>query len=220
MRIKREVFAVAHGVRRADGQKGEPEEQPTRVALETAIPVSLSAGGAAGPAGPTGKTMRGVITHDAPAGELAQELAAKCGRCKHMRRKAWQALVAECDFPTAPLMKRQAINEVRSALLLTKNAKIAEQGADAEGDFDVENALRSHMGLCSVLSDIRKDYVVVHQLGCCPQTQTAADGSVVAVKTKAQPVGFFQPRDSEARKEAEATRDNILNAASGKGTTL
>lgn len=220
MRIKREVFAVAHGVRRADGQKGEPEEQPTRVSLETSIPVSLSAGGAAGAPGPTGKLMRGVITHDAPAGELAQELAAKCGRCKHLRRAAWQKLVAECDFPTAPLMKRQALNEVRSGLLLTRNAAIAEQGADPEGDFDVENALRSHMGLCSVLSDIAKDYVVVHQLGCCPQVQKAADGSTTVVKTKERPIGFFQPRDSEARKEAEATRDSILNAAAGKGTTL
>lgn len=204
MKIKRDVFKVAHGVRATDGSKGEPEQQPTRIINETSMEVALKSDGVAGKAGHVGR-MKLLVTHDAPAGEMATELAARCSRCKWFRAKAWRQLVEECDFPTAPLMKRQAINEVRSALLLTRNAAIVEQG-EVDGDFDVEHVMRAHMGLCEPLTSMKKDYVVVHKDGCCPEE----------VKTAQAPQGFFEPRNSEARKEAEAQRDSVLRAASGK----
>lgn len=205
MKIRREVFAVASGARTAGGEKGEPEQQPTRIIHETNMNVTLNTNGAAGTAGHVGK-MRTLVTHEASAGEMAEELAARCSRCKWYRRKAWQDLVTECDFPTAPLMKRQAINEVRSALLMTRNAAIIDQG-ESEGDFDVEHVMRTHMGLCEALSSLKKDYVVVHKDGCCPDE----------VKTPPQPAqGYFTPRDSEAKKEAAAARDAVLMAAAGK----
>lgn len=206
MKIRREVFAVAHGVRDAEtGAKAEPEQQPTRILHQTQMDMSLKNSGAAGAAGKVG-TIPLIVTHDAPAGEMAQEMAARCIRCKWFRQKAWQGLVAECDFPTAPLMKRQAINEVRSALLLTRNAAIIDQG-EANGDFDVEHVMRAHMGLCEALSSVKKDYVVVHQDGCCPE-----EAKVPPNPTQ----GFFKPRDSEARKEAMAAYDSVLQAANGK----
>lgn len=219
MRIRRDIFAVANGVRAEDGTKAEPEEQPTRSIIEGTMPATLGTSGAAGAAG-SGGNMKLLITHDAPAGEMAAELAARCAGCRNFKRKAWRQLVEECDFPTAPLLKRQALNEVRSALLLTRNAKISEAGSDGDGDFDVEGVLRTQMGLCSVLSDIKKDYVVVHQIGCCPQTTTDDSNKVIAVKTPAQPTGYFIPRDAEARAEAMKKRDAVLLTAAGKGNLL
>ena len=102
-------------------------------------------------------------------------------------------------------MKRTAINEVRSALLQTRNATIRDQG-EVDGDFDVETVMRAHMGLCASLSELKKDYVVVHQDGCCPDE----------VKDPQRPMGLFEPRDSEAKKDAQAVRDNVLLAAAGK----
>src|SRR5262249_13358362 len=133
MKIRREVFAVAAGVRDTKGDKGEPEQQPARIVHEGSRDTTRHVPGAGGK-GVVGN-MRTLITHDGPAGEMAVDLAARCVRCKWFRRKAWQDLVAECDFPTAPLMKRQAINEVRSALWMTRNAAIVEQG-EVDGDFD------------------------------------------------------------------------------------
>ena len=199
MKIRRDVFAVASGVRaEGTGEKAEPEQAPTQIIQETTMPAALKTGGNVG-------NMKMLVTHEAPAGEMAQALAAKCVRCKWFRNKAWRQLVEECDFPTAPLMKRQAINEVRSALLLTRNAAIVEQG-EVDGDFDVEHVMRAHMGLCEALSSLKKDYMVVHKDGCCPEE----------VKGPQAPVGYFTPKDSEARKEAEAVRDNVLLAAAGK----
>lgn len=197
MRIKRDVFAVASGVRAADGTKAEPEQQPTRTLIETSMPINTPQGAA---------SMPMLLTHDAPAGEAAQALSARCISCKWFRRRAWAQLVEECDFPTAPLMKRQAINEVRSALLLTKNASITEPGEDKDGDFDVEHVMRTHMGLCEALSNVRKDYVVVHMTGCCPDD----------VKSPSQPVGYFTPRNSDVKKAIDAHRDEVLNKAAGK----
>lgn len=200
MRIRREVFAVAKGVTDTEGQKGEPEQQPTRLQVESKM--AISAGGQA-------STIPMYITHDAPAGEVARELAAQCSRCRFFRKRAWQQLLSECDFPTAPLMKRQAINEVRSALLMTRNAAITEPG-DVDGDFDVETVMKSHMGLCEPLSNLKQDYVVVHMSGCCPEE----------VKNPASPVGYFQPRDRKARKEAAAVYDNVMKAASDKAPLI
>lgn len=208
MKIKRDVFAIAHGVRDEKGNKGEPEEQPTRTLIESTMTAGLSTGGES-------TSIPLLITHDAPAGEMARELAARCKRCKHFKRKAWQNLVEECDFPTAPLMKRQAINEVRSALLLTRNAQITEPG-EIDGEFDVEHVMRQHMGLCAALSDLKKDFVVVHQEGCCPESSADHMGKVWPLKTAQQPVGLFVPRDGEAKKEAASTYDGVLKQAQGK----
>lgn len=206
MKIRREVFSVASGVRDAEtGEKAEPEQQPTRILHQTSMETSLNVNGAAGQAGKVG-TIPLIVTHDAPAGEMAQEMYARCSRCKWFRQKAWQALVAKCDFPTAPLMERQAINEVRSALLLTRNAAIYDQG-EVNGDFDVEHVLRTHMGLCEPLSSLKKDYVVVHQDGCCPEE---------VKRPPNPPQGFFKARDSEARREATAAYDSVMQAANGK----
>jgi hypothetical protein len=191
-------------VRAADGTKGEPEQQPTRTLVQSTMAASLRTSGAGGAAGQVGNIPL-LITHDAPAGEMASVLAARCSRCAWYRNKAWKNLVAECDFPTSPLMKRQAINEVRSALLLTRNAAIIDQG-EVEGDFDVEHVMRAHMGLCEALSSVKKDYVVVHKDGCCPEE----------VKNAGQPSGYFKPRDSEAKKEAQAVSDRVLLTANGK----
>lgn len=206
MKIRREVFAVATGVREAKtGEKGEPEQQPTRILRETSMNVTVNGNGVNGAHGATLGRMKAIVTHDAPAGEMAEDLAARCVRCKWFRVKAWQDLVTKCDFPTAPLMERQAINEVRSALLLTRNAAIIDQG-EVEGDFDVEHVMRAHMGLCEALSSMKKDYVVVHKDGCCPEE----------VKNAQAPAGYFKPKNSEAKKEAQAMSDRVLLAANGK----
>jgi hypothetical protein len=67
--------------------------------------------------------------------------------------------------------------------------------------------MRVHMGLCEPLSQVKKDYVVVHKDGCCPDEVKNAQTA---------PQGYFTPRDSEARKEAAAARDAVLLAAAGK----
>ena len=128
--------------------------------------------------------------------------------CKHFDHKAFQNVLRNADAPAAPMEKRQAVNEIRSALIMSGNANLNEMHSGLDGDFDVEAALKS-CGVCQILTHLDNDLNVFHPTASCP----------AHVITPTQPHGYYQPKDRAAKKEASAQRDAILRQAQGKIVT-
>ena len=200
MKIRRDLLQIASGVREADGTKAEPEQQPVQRVIETSAGANVS--------GQHVGQLPVRFVSEMSAGELANVQSRTCATCKHFDHKAFQNVLRNADAPAAPLEKRQAVNEIRSALLMSGNANLNEMHSGLDGDFDVEAALKS-CGVCQILTHLDNDLNVFHPTASCPAHTI----------TPTQPHGYYQPKDRAAKKEASQQRDAILRQAQGKVIT-
>lgn len=198
MKIKQDLLRVTAGGVKADGTVGEPEEQ-------TVQRVMLTDGEATTTDGKISGSMNTAVVVESQVSEFVRAVRSPCAGCKHFDNKSFLAFFEKADHPAAPIHVRESMNELRGILLQTYNAQVQSMHAGQDGDMDVEHAIRA-MGYCRALTEIEKDYVVVHPLSTCP------DGVV----TPERPTGFFQPRDNEAERIGNKAYDAIMNRAAGK----
>ena len=198
MKIRRDLLQIASGVREVDGTKAEPEQQPVQRIIETTAPATF--GGAE-----TGGQLPVRFVSEMSAGELASTVSRTCSTCKHFDHAMFQRVLRNADHPASPIEKRQAVSEIRAALLMSGNANLNAQHSGLDGDFDVEAALNS-CGVCRVLTEKDNDLNVFHPTASCP-AHTISPTS---------PHGFYTPKDRVAKKEAAQTYDAVMRQAQGK----
>lgn len=197
MKIRRDLLRIGTGAVMADGTKAEPEQQPVQRIIES------SAGATAGGAGVGQLPVR--FVSEMSAGELSAVASRTCQHCKHFDHKAFQRVLQVADSPASPFEKRQAVNEIRAALLMSDNANLNDSHSGLDGDFDVEAALNA-CGVCQALTALDNDLNVMHPTASCP----------AHVMSPTQPHGLFQPKDRAAKKEASRSYDQVLGQAQGK----
>lgn len=209
MKIQADLLKISSGALNLKGEKLEPEQQLVRREVSVQAPVKHGQG--------TVGTDVGVIPTkiitDQTAGEQAVAMRSLCGNCKHFRNDLWMRDLNKADSPGAPIERRRAVNQIRAALLQTQSHKLTESAVGADGDFDIEAALRQ-LGYCQALFSFFKNMgkandeamTLVHPASSCPND----------VRTPAAPEGFFEYKDLEAEKVANANYDKIMNIASGK----
>lgn len=209
MKIRGDMLKISSGALNIKGEKLEPEEQLARREVSVDAPVKLGAGSMGTHVG----VIPSAIVTDQTAGEQANAMRNLCGNCLHFRNDRWLRDLAKADSPASPIEKRRAVNQIRAALLQTQSTKVVSASGGADGDLDVEHALRQ-LGYCQALFEFFKGagrpndtaITLVHPASSCP-----AD-----VRTVATPEGFFQYASPEARKIANANYDKVLQMAAGK----
>lgn len=202
------MLQIGTGMLAVDGTKLEPEQQPVRRVVTIDAPVDLRGTGQV-----VGSIPTEVVTENRTADDVARGFTHLCGNCKWFRNHEWVRDLRNADSPMAPLERRRAINEIRGALLTTRNADLASMHEGQDGDLDVEAALHQ-LGYCKALYDMFKNQnmsnedatVLVHPLSCCPTDVRKAN----------PPGGFFTPKDGEARRVGSQNYDRILRKAEGK----
>ena len=209
MKIRGDLLKISSGALNVKGEKLEPEEQLARREVTVDAPVTMTPGQIKGQVG----MIPAKIITDQTAIQQATGMRALCGNCLHFRNQEWIRDLKKADSPDSPIEKRKAVNKIRAAILQTQSPKVAEQAIGADGDLDVEHALRS-LGYCKALFEFLKGagknneeaVTLVHPASHCP-----AD-----VCTDGNPDGFFQFASAEARAAASANYDKIMNVAAGK----
>lgn len=197
MKIKNDLLKIHSTAMDEDGRKLEPEAQPAARVISTEVGAAMQSGQKVG-------GIRAEIVVDTNVADLSAGVRRMCFGCKHFDNAAWVRSYKKLDRST-DMTKRQAINQIRAALLTTSNAALSDIHADGEGDIDTESALAA-MGKCQALSENFNDDYIVHPLACCPDD----------VITAAMPQGFFQPRDRKMAAERSKAYDLLLRKAQGK----
>lgn len=202
MKIRQELLRIATGATHADGTKAEPEEQPIERRIIAESDTAMMNGE---------KTASNIPVHfvsETNVATMAKKLTAPCSTCKFFDRKEFRKMLAIVEAPGGPMHLKEEVNNIRASLLMSSNANLNEQHSGLEGDMDVEHALNA-MGFCRALTEASSDPtdpIVVHPSGCCP----------AEVITESQPMGFYSPKDSIAKKQNVSTYDAILKQAQGK----
>jgi hypothetical protein len=128
------------------------------------------------------------------AGEIADSLSTTCRFCRWWNHDRVVSMVARLSHDTAP-QALQKLNEIRGTIM----------GAGLTG-LDVENALRNDVGYCEAYSSIFGDDVLTHAMARCPAS--TPEGIELP--------RMFEPRNAQARKDANAVRDAILRGKNRK----
>ena len=197
MKINNDLLKIHSTAMDEDGRRLEPEAQPAARVISTEIGAAMQSGQKVG-------GIRAEIIADTSVADLSAGIRRMCFGCKHFDNAAWQRSYKKLDRST-DMTKRQAINQIRAALLTTSNATLSDIHSDGEGDIDTESALAA-MGKCQALSAQFDDDYIVHPLACCPDE----------VITAGSPQGFFEPRDRQMAKERNKAYDLLLRKAQGK----
>lgn len=211
MKIRKDILQVGSGMLSVDGTKLEAEQQPVRRVLTVDAPVTHGSG--PGNGRNVGAIATEIVTENQSAIDVATHRMSLCGNCKWFRNPEWIRDLNNADSPLATIERRRMVNEIRGALLTTRNANLAEMHEGQDGDLDVEAALRQ-LGYCKALFETFKNMgnsnedatVLVHPLSCCPDD----------VRKQMPPHGFYEPKDREAKKVGTANYDRIMSKASGK----
>lgn len=198
MKIKQDLLHITNQPVLDDGNKAEPEQQTASRVIITDADASASTGQALG-------QMNAQVVVSSTAGELARAMRGMCANCKFFDNPAFVSFLAKADHPGAPMHVRAGVNELRAALLQTYNAQLQSMHTGADGDMDVEHALKQ-LGFCRALTEMAKDDVVVHPLSSCPEETI----------TESNPSGFFQARDRSSERAGDRAYDNVLKRAAGK----
>lgn len=199
MDVKNDKLVMRQGKHDDAGERIEPEEQLVERVQESAAPVNMQGGGAVG-----GVPLQ--IVTQMSALELANVASHPCHSCKHFRHRDWRAFVAKAESPLGSLEDRAMLNRVRAFLLQTRNASLAERHLGQDGGFDVEHAMAS-LGVCSALTEVEGDMVVVHPLATCP----------AEVCTPDRPNGYYEPKDRSTAREGVSIYDAVMRKAMGRG---
>ncbi len=186
------------------GERLEPEEQPVRVTTPIEAPITLGSI-------PISR-LRGVVTKDAPAFEVAAHYSTLCATCANWRRADWRATLAKWSSPGAPADQRARLDRMRGELMLHKRGGSTVDSPAPKGnaalDRDVEDAntiLRTDAGICGPLSEILREITITFSVGNCPAL--LPDGS---------PVGpMYTPATPGVARAASAAYDAVLRAAQG-----
>jgi hypothetical protein len=155
-------------------------------------------------------------------GTLATGFRYSCQHCKHFDRPGGQQILRAMN--QSPHMEnRFALNQIRAALLDTKNAMLQEVHTNPmDGDMDVEHAL-SFLGACRAMTEIFSaeagefDPVLVYPTGGCPvnykEDGTVDEDNPVRTNGGEAISNLFEPRDSATKKIAAAGYDAMLRQA-------
>lgn len=202
MKIKAEFLSIRRYPSMPDGTPVEPEQQPAAQIIVSEAQAKMQDGRPVG-----ALPVRFIL--ETTAGEAARKVRSLCRGCKHFKRKLWQNYLAANDSPVAPIDNRRLINELRFALEAQQSEELLAMhtaiGADGQPDFDVEHALHS-LGFCTVLSEVKKDQIVVHPLSSCPAEYA----------TPQRPQAFYEPKSLDAERKANLEYDEIMQTAAGK----
>lgn len=200
MKIKADLLRVKVRQFNDINEKVEPEQQTVQRVLQTDAEVSLNTA-----RNKTVGLINSEIVYETTAGEMARAMRHPCFSCKNFNKRAWRELFVSMAADTAPMEKRQELNNIRAALLTTKNAKLQDRHVSQEGDMDVEHAI-SQLGICMPLTEIHGEPVVVHPTGGCPPEVCGATN----------PDGFYKSKDLDADKMGSKTFDNVMRLAQGQ----
>lgn len=209
MKVKSDVLKIQTDVRDAAGNKVEPEERPVARVISGVAPVEMSRTGK-----PVGGLKTEVILDAGSVSDFACGIRRLCKDCKYFNQKDWKDAVERIER-SSDLVKRQEINCVRAALLMTKNAQLSASFEDQEGDLDVESALMA-IGVCDALTDLADELYIVFPQGCCPDSIVKPDGTEIPIVTSQRPDGCFQPVNRTVKKEQNKAYDLLMRAAQGK----
>lgn len=198
MKIKQDLLHITNTPTLDDGTPAEPEQQTASRVLLTDADAATTTGKAVG-------AMNAQVIIESSAGEMARALRGMCSNCKHYDNAAFQRFLSQADHPASPMHVREGVNELRAALLQTYNAQLQTMHAGADGDMDVEHALKQ-LGFCRALGEIHKDDIIVHPLSSCPP-ETITDST---------PSGLYQSKDRASERAGDKAYDNILKRAAGK----
>jgi hypothetical protein len=185
---------IGHGITDDHGQRLEAEEQPVDRKLATVLPVSLGNGPGDGKL--INVPMRGHVTVESTAGEIAAEFSRRCELCVHWDQATYQRERRSYDV--------DELNEQRASVLeLASAAQLSAVGRE-----HADAILDASLGRCQALSSYSPDgRLDIHAHASCP---------VVSPTGQSIPAAF-KPRP-EMRRAATTIRDRILLAAEGKAT--
>jgi hypothetical protein len=138
-----------------------------------------------------------------PAEHVASAVRSLCYTCKHFNPDHFQKLRAVWERGTPE--QRNALRNIRVALLTTGNSKLADYSPDEEGQLDADEAL-SLMGTCSALTVLHNEPVVTHPLSCCPEEVT----------DPMHPDGFHKPKGIAEERQGNAMYDDVMRKAQNK----
>ena len=192
MKATSEELKIGHGYREEDGTPLEPEAQPVDRVLST--PIGVTVGHGPGQGTPIDASLRGNVTIESTAGEMAAEFTERCHLCKHWDQQTFQR--ARPNYPPAYQDRQRAIVlELAGPEALDL---VLRQRADS--------ILDAAFGRCQALSHYSPDGVL--------------DTFAQAFCPSVSPDGYPIPRAFTPRREAErdrtTIRDKILLTASGK----
>lgn len=190
MEIKGEKIEVVPLKRDEAGDKVEPEQAPARRLLDVSQSITLT--GANGEAQTTA-ALPMTVSIEMPALELAMGLSSPCFSCRYFDQKAWYEYRRS---QTATVDGRAKLQAMEEELIRSANADPA----------DVEEAMQS-MGICQVLTEARRDAVIVHPVSTCPDT---LPNSTVPFPRS------YKARTSDDARNATATFDSIMRSAQGR----
>jgi len=183
----------------------EPEEAPARrvqwtgleVNLAPELPNVISKSGRPAlefpGAIPVARSLSPVTT-EMPAGEAATLLRARCARCAHFRSDTWNETMRV--WRNAPIT-----NERRRGLadMIRHLAHACVDGTPSTADFNRAAIDLTAWGVCSALTEERKDLIVCSPDACCP------DG-----------VAYYRDRSQVTAREASSVFDRIMRMAQGR----
>lgn len=200
MNIRQDILKVQTSDRDADGKQIDPEEHTATRILLGGAPVVLKNNENAPPQG----EIPLEISLETSVGQIAGTVRRMCRECVYHRQETWSKILSGAEKST-DLARRQAINDIRAALMMTQNASLSTVHEGMDGEMDVEHALKT-LGICEALTTEKKELVVTHPLASCP------DHTI----TPTAPKGYFRPRDERAKRDAASGYDTIIRQAQGK----
>lgn len=195
MKAITDEFRIGHGIPDDKGQPLEPEEQPVDHVLGTMLPVTL--GNAPGEGTPIETPMRGRVTVESTAGEMAAELTEQCYLCAH-----WDPVLFRAERRTYDAREQ---DRQRAIAVEVSGPEALDIILRARADA----ILDASFGRCRALSHYSPDgRLDTFARAYCPSA--TMDGTPI-------PKAFTAHAD--ARRDAVQIRDKILLTASGRGAT-
>lgn len=208
---QQEIRVVPATTDPATGEKLEPEERPAEIRNYTAMPLVMGSDprnvSFAGPS----LTVRGVVSVDMVAGEVADALRKRCADCRHYDRKAWMHLYRQ--WRVGSYEEQQKLNALRATASSVGDEDYRQKHMDAEqGEVDVEHAIQD-MGICHALTDYwskilgrNEEMLFAPECGC--PDEFGPDNTYLG--------RLFMPRDGGAAKRGAQQYDKVMQAAAGR----
>jgi hypothetical protein len=182
----------------ANGNKVEPEEQPTQEITSVPVDVNVADHPVAPGEAPTQGSIGGIVNIESTAGDVARDVSTRCELCEHWRHEDWQkhlSMISDTVSGQAEIEKMRG--ELLGVIARDSNGKI--RPIDHHDLSAVNRTIQREFGICALRTEVERDIVATPFYGGCP-----VDDS------------FFRMRDRDSRRLASAGYDHVMRLAQGR----
>lgn len=199
--IQDEQVLVATHDRNEEGKQIDAEERVAEIKQDIPVNVAMSSGENLGQLG-QGSSINRVGT----AGEFASGMAHQCMLCAHFNQSLFRQWKQRVEL-SSNMRERAELDHLRSLFLESSLHASFAHNTGPDGDIDVEGTMMSECGICTALSEIMKDTMIVMKNSGCP-TYAGPKGEDL---TKC-----FRPIGRTEQAVSDDIRDTILKTAQGQ----